>query len=313
MKEGKYMSKILVIGSLNIDLVIETPVIPILGETVLGSGFMTAPGGKGANQAVAAARLGGDVSMVGCIGNDIFGKELINNLIKNNVNVDEISIINEAPTGVAMIVVKDGNNFIIVNSGANFSLNPDIVKKIEHRIRDCSILVLQHEIPYDSVERAIEIAKRYGVKVLLNPAPAKAIPDKLLPLIDIITPNEFECEYITGLPVKSIDDAKKAIECFKGKGIKQVIITMGGRGVVYNSGDEIIHKPVPKVQVVDTTAAGDSFTGAIAVALSEGKDIDQAVDFANMVGTLTVTKRGAQTSLPMREDVEKFGYYIQCT
>ena len=300
------MSKILVIGSLNMDLVIETPVIPSLGETILGSGFMTAPGGKGANQAVAAARLGGNVAMVGCVGSDIFGKDLIDNLLNNNVNINNISIFKEAPTGIAMIVVKDGNNFIIVNSGANFMLVPQSINLVEALIKESSILVMQLEVPLESVQQAINIAKKYGVKVLLNPAPAKELSDEMLSSIDIFTPNEFECEYITGLPVKSIDDAKRAVIALKEKGIKQTIITMGGKGVVYNSEEEIIHKSVPKVKVVDTTAAGDSFSGAIAVAISEGKTIDQAVDFANIVGTLTVTKRGAQTSLPFREDVEKF-------
>lgn len=300
------MSEILVIGSMNIDLVIETAVIPSLGETILGSGFMSAPGGKGANQAVASARLGGNVTMVGCVGIDIFGKDLINNLIENNVNIDNISVINEVGTGVAMIVVNDGNNFIIVNSGANFMLVPKTIDQVESLIKDSDILVLQLEIPLESVERAINIAKKYDVKVLLNPAPAKRLPDEMLSLIDIFTPNEFECEYITGLPIKNIDDAKRAVVSLNQKGIKQAIITMGSKGVVYNSGEKIIHKPVRAVKAIDSTAAGDSFTGAIAVAISEGKDIDQAVDFANIVGMLTVTKRGAQTSLPFREEVNNF-------
>lgn len=303
------MSKILVVGSLNMDLIIETPVIPSLGETVLGSNFMTAPGGKGANQAVAAARLGGDVAMIGCVGDDIFGKDLLQNLSQNNVNINDISIVKETPTGVAVIVVKDGNNFIIVNSGANFCLTPDMVPKIESRIKGCSILVLQHEIPLETVEKLIKVAKSANVKVLLNPAPAKRIPDELFSQIDIFTPNEFECEFITGLPVKSIEDAKRAIRYLQKKGIKQVIVTMGSRGAVFNDGNEIIHKPALSVSVVDTTAAGDSFTGAIAVSVSEGKNINEAVDFANIVGAMTVMKRGAQTSLPLREEVEKHYHF----
>lgn len=300
------MSKILVLGSLNMDLVIETTTVPNLGETVLGTGFMTAPGGKGANQAVAIGKLGGEVAMAGCVGDDIFGRELVQNLRENNVNVDNVLVDKKAPTGVAVIVVKDGNNFIIVNSGANFSYSPEMVRGLEKQIKECSILVLQQEIPMESVAEAIAIAKRHGVKVLLNPAPANKLTKKLLAQVDIFTPNEFECEYITGLPVRSIEDAEVAASFLKGKGIKQVIITMGSSGVVYNSGDKIMHKSVPKVKVVDTTAAGDSFSGAIAVALSEDRNIDAAVDFGNIVGTLTVTKRGAQTSLPLRQEVESF-------
>jgi ribokinase len=157
-----------------------------------------------------------------------------------------------------------------------------------------------------TVEKAIEWANRHGVKVLLNPAPAAQLSDALLSKVDIFTPNESECEAITGLPVRSVEEARAAVACLTAKGIPQVIITLGSRGVIYNSGSEIVHKPVPKVKVVDTTAAGDSFTGAVAVALSQGRDIDSAIDFANIVGTLTVMKKGAQTSLPTLSEVEAF-------
>ena len=212
------MSKILVIGSLNMDLVIETPKIPQIGETVLGSGFITAPGGKGANQAVAAAKLGGDVSMIGCIGNDIFGRDLVTNLSKNNVKINGISTIENTPTGIAVIVVKDGNNFIIVNPGANFMLTPEMIEQLELVIQESSILLLQFEIPVATVEKAIQIAKKHQVKVLLNPAPASNISDETLAMVDIITPNESECESITGLPVKNIDDAGEAILFLRKKG-----------------------------------------------------------------------------------------------
>jgi ribokinase len=300
------MAKILVIGSLNMDLVIETPLIPVMGETILGSGFITAPGGKGANQAVAAAKLGGDVAMIGCIGNDIFGRDLLTNLTKNNVHVNGISMVDKIPTGVAVIVVKEGNNFIIVDPGANFMLTPEIIEQYEPFIQECSMLLLQFEIPVATVEKAIRIAKKHQVKVILNPAPAKKLSDEMLAMVDIITPNESECESITGLPVKNIDDAGEAILFLRKKGIPQVIITLGSQGVIFNNGDQIVHKPALEVQVVDTTAAGDSFTGALAVALSEGKDIDTAIDFSNIVGALTVTQKGAQTSLPTRDDINRF-------
>jgi len=299
------LKKIVVIGSLNMDLVVNTPRIPALGETVLGSGFFTAPGGKGANQAVAAARLGGSVSIVGCVGDDIFGKELKQNLLVNDVDIINVKVIENTPTGVAMITVKDGDNFIIVDPGANFCLTTDIIDELEDLIKDSFLVVIQLEIPFETVERAVESAHKHGVKVLLNPAPARTLPDDLLEKIDIITPNEKECELITGLPVRNIDDAKAAVSFLMQKGIPQVVITMGSAGAVYNNGSKIMHKSAVKVKAVDTTAAGDSFSGAISVALTEGKSIDKAIDFANLVGALTVTKKGAQLSLPMRKNVDE--------
>ena len=299
-------SKIIVIGSLNMDLVVTSPKIPVLGETVLGSGFMTVPGGKGANQAVAVAKLNGDVAMIGCIGNDTFGKILIKNLSASKVKVDNIKVVDSVSTGIAMVVVKDGDNFIIVDPGANSELKPDDIIALEQAIQESSMVVIQLEIPLETVETAIELANRHAVKVLLNPAPAKKLSDELLSKVDIFTPNESECEIITGLPAKSIEDAKAAALYLNEKGIHNVLITLGGKGVVYNNGDQIIHKTVPEVEVVDTTAAGDSFSGAIAVALTEGMELDAAVDFANIVGTLAVTKKGAQASLPDRNAVMEF-------
>lgn len=298
------MSKICVTGSLNMDMVIVTPRIPVLGETILGRDFFTTPGGKGANQAVSAARLGGQVCMVGCVGNDFFGKELIKNLADNNVNVENIEIMDEAASGVAMIVVKDGNNFIIVDPGANSMLSCEMIDKIEPVIKEQSVLAVQLEIPMEAVERAMRIAKKHNVTVLLDPAPAKKLTDEFLSFADIIVPNESECELITGLPVKNIEQAKAAAEHLMNRGIPQVIITLGNKGVVYNSGTKILHKPVPQVEVVDTTAAGDCFAGALAVAISKGKSIDESVDFANIAATLSVMKRGAQSSLPYIEDIE---------
>lgn len=300
------MSKITVIGSLNMDLVVTTPRVPAMGETILGSGFMIAPGGKGANQAVAAARLGGDVTMIGCVGGDIFGRKLIENLELNGVNTKNVKTLQDHSTGVAMIVVKDGNNCIIVDPGANRKLKPKDIDNLEDLIKESFIVVIQLEIPLNTVERAVEIAKKHNVQVILNPAPAVKLNDELFSKIDFFTPNESECEIITGMPVKSIEDAKAAVAYLNGKGIKTVVVTLGGDGVVYNRNSEVIYKPVPDVEVVDTTAAGDSFSGALALSLAKGEDIDSAIDFANIVGTLTVTKKGAQTSLPDMEDVKKF-------
>jgi len=300
------VNRIVVVGSLNMDLVVQTNRFPQIGETILGSGFMISPGGKGANQAVAASRLGAHVSMIGCIGRDIFGENLLKNLRENNVEISDVEVIEQIATGVAMIILKDGDNLIIVDSGANSSLSVKTVEDKANFIKNNDILMVQLEIPFETVERVVDIAKDNGIKVLLNPAPARKLSDAFLSKIDIITPNETECEIITGINVKSVEDAKKAVLLLLKKGIKQIIITMGSKGVVYNSGNEIIHKPVHEVNVVDTTAAGDSFSGAIAVAISQGKGIDDAVDFGNIVGTLTVTKKGAQNSLPTLNEVQSF-------
>jgi ribokinase len=300
------MNKIVVLGSLNMDLVINTPRIPVLGETIHGSGFATFPGGKGANQAVAAAKLGGDVTMIGCVGNDSHGTDLINSLTYNGVKVENIRILKGSTTGIAVIVVSNGDNFIILDSGANFLLKPEQMDQFTDVISNSDILMLQLEIPLDVVEKAVEIAKYNGVKVLLNPAPAYKLSDKLLSKIDIITPNENECEYITGIPIRSLDDTAKAIKYLMNKSIKQIIVTLGNKGVIYNNGDEVIHRSVPNVEVIDTTAAGDSFSGALAVALSNGKPIDDAINFANIVGTITVTRNGAQASLPSLNEVKEY-------
>ncbi|MGE5614260.1 MAG: ribokinase [Bacillota bacterium] len=300
------MGKICVIGSLNMDIAIHTPRLPAMGETIIGSGFMTIPGGKGANQAVAAARLGGDVTMVGHVGDDAFGNSLKQNLQANGVDVRHVKTMRNTPTGIAVIVIKDGNNFIILDSGANFTIKAKDIMEVENVIKESDMLLLQMEIPQEAIEQAVDIANKYGVKVLLNPAPARNMSDDFLAKVDIITPNESECEYIAGMALESIKDAEEAVKYLRGKGIGQVVVTLGGRGVVYNSGDRVLYKPVPEVRVVDTTAAGDSFTGALAVALTNGKSIDEAVDFANIVGTLTVMKKGAQTSLPYIQEVEEF-------
>ncbi len=298
--------KITVVGSLNMDLVITTPKIPQIGETLLGSGFMTAPGGKGANQAVAAAKLGGEVTMLGSVGDDLFGRDLVDNLSRHGVDVSRIEVTGDNPTGIAVILIKDGNNCIIVDPGANSSLTAERVAFSRSVIEDSALILVQLEIPLESVQAAIYLAKRQGVKVILNPAPARVLDDQLLKMVDILTPNESECELITGIRPDSEESAREAVNYLKAKGIPQIIITLGSKGVVYNSGERIIHKPVPKVEAVDTTAAGDSFSGALAVALSEGKTIDEAVDFANSVGTLTVMKQGAQSSLPTLEEVLAF-------
>ncbi len=300
------MKKITVIGSLNMDLVICTPRMPVMGETIIGSGFMTVPGGKGANQAVAAARLGGNVSMIGCVGGDIFGSRLIENLKDNNVDTANVAVIEECATGIAVILVKDGDNCIVIDQGANYKLMPETLEQLEEIIKDSFMVVVQLEIPIPTVYKAIEIARRHGIKVLLNPAPACQLDDSMLSQVDILVPNESECELITGISIKSVEDGKVAVKYLMDKGVPQVVVTLGSRGVLYNSGKDIVHKPALDVKAVDTTAAGDSFCGALAVAFSEGRGIDEAISFANLVGALTVQKKGAQSSLPTREEAEIF-------
>ena len=300
------MANILVVGSLNMDLVIESPSAPVMGQTVLGSGFMTSPGGKGANQAVAAARLGGQVNMVGCIGTDIFGKDLLNNLQQNKVGTNAVLQTPNQPTGVAVIIVNQGDNFIVVNSGANFEIQPQTIDSLEPLIAASPIILLQFEIPLDCVKRVMQIAQKYKKRVILNPAPAQPIDDEMWSMMDILIPNELECEQISGLPVKDVPQAITAANVLLTKGCQQVFITLGDRGVVYNNGSQIHHQPAFNVQAVDTTAAGDSFCAAIAVALSEKKSIHEMALFASTVGAVTVTRRGAQTSLPNRQEIDQF-------
>lgn len=209
------MGKIAVVGSLNMDLVVNTDKIPAMGETVHGKGFMTTPGGKGANQAVAAARLGGKVYMAGCVGDDIFGDELIKNLRANGVDVQNVRVCEGAATGIAVITVKDGDNCIILSSGANFGLNEKDTARIEALVKDCRVVVVQLEIPMDIVLRTVETAKRHGVKVLLNPAPAVQLTDELLKNIDIIVPNESEAEILTGIKPDCSQNIKEIFGFFK--------------------------------------------------------------------------------------------------
>ena len=286
------------------DLVIEASKLPVMGETIIGNGFIATQGGKGANQAVAIGRLGGEVSMLGYVGDDAFGKQLKLNLTNNNVNATMIKTISGVSSGVAVITIVDGNNCIIVDAGANGLVSPELVQAHEKEIKSCSMIVMQMEIPFESVMKAISLAKLHNVKVLLNPAPARYLPDDLLKMVDIITPNETECESITGIKINSIEDAKTAVQYLLKKGVSQVLITMGDKGVVYNNKDRLLHQLPPKATVVDTTAAGDSFTAAIALKLTEGDDIEDAVKFASQVGALTVSKKGAQSSLPTLAEVD---------
>lgn len=294
--------KIVVVGSINIDNTFKVDELPRLGETLITSCYNSSYGGKGANQAVAAARLGADVSMVGCVGNDIIGDKVIKNLQNEKINVDSIIKVNDAVSGNAFITIDNkGDNTIIVYSGANEKLNCDIIESNEDTIKNADLMMTQLEIPIESIEKAMKIAKENNVKVLLNPAPVKNLPDSIYKLIDVITPNETELIKLTGMTnVK--DGAKMLLE----KGVKSVIVTLGDKGSYYlDCNGEIFNKSF-HVDAKDTTAAGDSFNAAIAIKLISGEEIDKSLLYANAVGALTTTKLGAQESLPYKQEVEEF-------
>ncbi|NYE07099.1 ribokinase [Bacillus niacini] len=290
--------KITVIGSINMDLVTITTIIPKVGETVLGHSFHTIPGGKGANQAVAAARLGADVTMIGAVGTDSFGKTLVEHLTKEGINAENIMKVDDTSTGIASIIVSEADNSIIVVPGANNHITPEVIKKHEDKIINSNILLLQLEIPLESVTRAVELAKKHGIRTILNPAPIQKLPKELLEMVDYLTPNEHE----QTLLFDSIDGTVEELAKFKEK----CIITKGSKGVMIYKNGEKIEIPSIQVEAVDTTGAGDSFNGALATALCEGLDIEGACRFANVVGAISVTKLGAQTGMPTKKEVEEF-------
>ena len=298
------MDRITVIGSLNMDMVINTPRAPAIGETILGSGFSTVPGGKGANQAVAIARLGGAVSMAGCVGEDSFGEILVRNLKDNGVDVLNIGKVAGCSSGVAVIAVCGGDNCIIVDPGANSRMDAGKAAGLEPLIAGSAMIVLQLEIPLKTVEQVMMIAKKHGTKVLLNPAPAVPLRKEILQMADIITPNESECELLTGRTIRSVDDAKEATLRLRVAGANAVVITLGEKGAILHDGSSFLHVPARKVQVVDTTAAGDSFTGALAYATVNGRSLQESVRFACLAASITVTRHGAQSSLPKYSELE---------
>jgi len=299
-------ARIAVVGSLNMDLVVRAPHIPQPGETVIGGDFLTLPGGKGANQAVAAARLGADVSMIGRVGCDAFGDALLRNLEADGANHTLTVRDPDAPTGVALIVVEDsGQNSIVVASGANARLSPADVEAAEEEIASANVLLLQLESPLDTVMRAAEVAQQHDVTVVLNPAPARPLPQSLLSLVDVLTPNESETALLTGLPVGTLDQAKTAADSLKRMGVETVILTLGARGALLASDEETRVFPTFEVTPIDTTAAGDAFMGGFAVALGEGLPLAEAVRWGNAAGALAATKMGAQPSLPVRADLER--------
>ena len=305
-------SKIYVIGSSNTDMVVKSNFLPKPGETVIGDTFLMNPGGKGANQAVSACKLGADVTFITKVGNDMFGKKALNNFKKIGIKTDYIRIDKNNSSGVAIIMLdKSGENSISVAPGANNSLTIKDVNFIEEKLKADDYVLIQLEIPKTVVEYLIEICNKLKVKLILNPAPFQKISDYHLSQVNTITPNEIETEYLSGIKVKDKETAKKASEILINKGIKNIIITMGEKGAFYKSSSFEGLIPTKKVSVIDSTAAGDTFNGALVAGLSMKMDMLTSIDFANNAATYSVTKLGAQSSAPSLNDLNnKFLKYV---
>ncbi|MCE5251998.1 ribokinase [bacterium] len=299
---------IVVIGSSNTDMIIKVARIPKPGETVIGGVFSTAPGGKGANQAVSAARAGGKVVFIARVGEDMFGEQALNGFINDGIDVSHIAKDPSAPSGVALIFVDEkGENSIAVASGANARVSPSDMDAAREALVSAGNVLMQLEIPLETVEIAAKTACVNGVRVILNPAPAQPLGDDLLKNVSILTPNETEAELLTGIRVENERDAAKAADKLLDKGVGTVLITLGARGVFAAAPDFRGIIPAFRVQqAVDTTAAGDVFNGVLAVSLAEGKCLVDAVRFSNAAAALSVTRLGAQTSAPYRSEIEEF-------
>lgn len=296
---------IVVIGSCNTDMVVKSHRLPVPGETVLGGAFMMNPGGKGANQAVAVARMGGKATFISKTGNDLFGRQSIEMYKDEGINTDFIFSDPNLPSGVALIMVDiHGENCIVVASGANASLNNQDIDKAKQKIESADILLMQLEIPMETVEYAAELASRKGTKVILNPAPAAFLSNKLLSCLYAIIPNETEAEMLSGIKVFDLGTAKQAADIIAAKGVDVVVITLGSKGALIKEGASYFEVPVPTIDAVDTTAAGDTFCGAFCVGLSEGLTVEDAVKMANNAARITVTREGAQAAIPYRKELD---------
>lgn len=298
---------ITVVGSSNTDFSVRVESLPKKGQTVLGSDFIIAAGGKGANQAVQVARLNARAVFVARIGRDYFGDKSVADFRRIGINTKYIIRDKDCPSGAAVILIdKKGNNQIAVAPSSNRFLSTADINKAKDIIRRSKVLLAQLEIPLASVKRAVDIAKRAGVTTILNPAPFKKLDSAFLRKIDILTPNETEAEGLTGVAVKDINSAVRAGRILLKRGVESVIITLGSLGSVIVDSQGATHLPAPKVKAIDTTAAGDSFCGALAVSIAEGKNLVEAADFANHCAAISVTRLGAQPSLPSRKEVSGF-------
>ncbi|HDR8185603.1 TPA: ribokinase [Bacillus thuringiensis] len=292
------MPNIAVVGSISMDLVAVSKKRPKAGETVIGEAFHTIPGGKGANQAVAAARLGANVAMVGAVGNDNYGTVVRSNLENERVFIDYVVPVTDTATGIAHIVLAEEDNSIVVVQGANALVNESVVDRSKDLLIKADMVVLQLEIPLETVKYVLAICEEHNIPVMLNPAPAQVLSEDILEKATYITPNEHECRIV-------LDDFTSPIEDLLAKYPNKLLMTEGSKGVRFHNGTEIVHVPSIAVDVVDTTGAGDTFNGALAVALSEGETLQKAIRFANIAGGLSVTKLGAQGGMPTRDKVRE--------
>ncbi|MBK8088201.1 MAG: ribokinase [Chitinophagaceae bacterium] len=298
-------NRIIVIGSSNTDMVVKSSVLPKPGETILGGTFLMNAGGKGANQAVAAARLGGNVTLVAKVGNDIFGKQSIDGFKTEKINTDFVFIDKGTPSGTALIMVnEEGENCIVVAPGANAQLLPADIEQVKD-ISDAAIVLMQLEIPMETIEAVAKNAKANHQKVIINPAPAQKLSDELLNGIFLITPNETEATLLTGIKVEGETTASQAADIFLSKGVQNVIITLGKQGAFFQNKAVKFKIDAPVVKAMDTTAAGDTFSGALTVAVTEKMSWQQAVQFAVAAASISVTRMGAQASVPYRKEIPK--------
>jgi len=300
------MTDIVVLGSLNMDLLIRTPRMPLEGETIHGQDLKMIPGGKGANQAVAAAKLGASVAMVGKVGHDTFGTDLVNGLVAYGVDTSLVGVDSGSPTGTAVIIIdQEGENRIIVSAGANGHVIKEDVDQAESFLRQAIVVALQFEIPLDVVDYALTKASGFGATTILNPAPCRPVSPEFLARADYLVLNETETQTLTGHRVNNLEEAEDAAQTLLRWGVAEVILTLGESGALLANKEGVTHVPARKVQVVDTTGAGDAFIGALAVALTRGLHSSDAVHYATCAGTLAVTKLGAQTSLPSAEELRR--------
>ncbi|MEG9533274.1 ribokinase [Mannheimia indoligenes] len=301
------MKKLTVLGSINADHVISVPYFAKPGETLTGHSYHIAYGGKGANQAVAAARLGAKVSFIGCIGDDGIGKAMKTAFEKDDINTRPIKSVANEMTGIAMIqVAESGENSIVISAGANGHLDETVVAEFQSEIIQADCLLMQLETPLPAIIQAAKIAKENDTQVVLNPAPARALPDELLSLLDMITPNETEAEILTGIKVVDETSAKLAAQAFHQKGIEKVLITLGSKGVFVSENGQGEIVAGFRVNAVDTTAAGDTFNGALVTAMLEDKPLNEAIRFAHAAAAISVTRKGAQPSIPSRQETLDF-------
>ncbi|WP_391091266.1 ribokinase [Vibrio sp. NH-UV-68] len=301
------MNKLVVLGSVNADHVLQVPSFPRPGETLHGRNYQVIPGGKGANQAVAAARLNADAGFIACVGDDAFGINIRENFKMDNINIAGVKMVPNCPTGIAMIQVSDsGENSICISAEANAKLTAETLEPDLESIRQAKYLLMQLETPMCGIEKAAQVAKQARTNVILNPAPAHTLSDTLLACVDVITPNETEAEVLTGITVSDNDSAQQAANALHQKGIEIVMITLGAKGVwlSQNGRGQLIEGF--KVDVTDTTAAGDTFNGALVTGLLEDLPLESAIKFAHAAAAISVTRFGAQTSIPSRQEVDAF-------